>query len=249
LSVLNFVLGDRAGSILLASCLVVIALAIIAAIIDIPLGALREAGMGGRTLRMSSSLSDLARGLGIASLLVAVIGAAVQSYLSSTPDNTYGSGLGVLLATDVALLFAVAIWGIVTPLARHWGLCLGAFGFGLAVLFVSLAAVLRLDFQPAGTLADPLQRAAFSAITGILVLAIAACLSSLLGLLTQIVRGAALLAFEHRQHRAVGAAQAGTEILRPFSEPEPANALAALRVQHRRLAGEQPAAQPGEPAD
>jgi hypothetical protein len=248
-SFLNFVVGDRAGSVLLGSCLAFIALAIIAAIIDIPLGTLREAGMGGRTLRMSSSLGDLARGLGIAALLVLFLGAAVQSYLTSTPDNTYGSGFVLLLATDVALLLAVAIWGIMTPLARHWGLCLGAFGFGLAVLFVSLAGVLRLDFQPAGTLADPLQRAAFSAITGILVLAIAACLASLVGLLMQIVRGADLLALEHRQHRALGAVQAGNEILRPFSEPEPANALAALRVQRIRLAGEEPSAPPREPAD
>ena len=249
MSVLNFVLGDRAGSNLLISCLAVIALAIIAAIVDIPLNALREAGMGGRTLRMSSSVSDLARGLGIAALLVAFFGTAIQSYLGSAPDGNGGNELGVMLATDAALLASVAIWGIMTPLARHWGLCLGAFGLGLAILFLSLAAVLRLDFQPSGTIADPLQRSVFSAITGVLILAVAACLSALLGLLTQIVRGATLLAFEHRQHRAAGVAQARAAIISPFADAEPANVLAALHLERGQLPADRHRAATHEPAD
>jgi len=249
-SVLEYVLGDRAGSNLLVSCLVVIALAIIAAIIDIPLGALREAGMGGRTHRMSSPVTGLLRGLGIAALLVAFCGAAVQSYLASTPGNTFENGLAFLFVTNGALLLAVVIWGLMSPLARHWGLCLGAFGLGLAFLFLSLAGVLRLAFQPSGTLSDPVQRAAFSGITGVLVLAVAACLAALLGLLAQIVQGAALLALEHRQHRAAGAAQARVLAPNPSEEQrEVENALAALRTQRMRLAAQETAARSTETLD
>jgi len=228
----------------------VIALAIIAAIIDIPLGALREAGMGGRTHRMSSSVTDILRGLGIAALLIAFCGAAVQSYLASTPANTFENGFALLLVTDGALLLAVVVWGLLSPLAWHWGLCLGAFGLGLALLFLSLAGVLRLDFQLAGTLADPVQRAAFSAITGVLVLAVTACLAAVLGLLAQIVRGATLLAFEHRRHRAAGEAQA--RVLAPSSaeeQREAGNALSALRTQRMRLAALETAVRPTDQND
>lgn len=201
MSLLDYVLGDRAGSYLLVSCLLVATLAIIAAIVDIPLKTIRDARLGLNAEGARSPADTSIRILGVAAAIIAFLGAAVEAFLASGPTFAQVDGTDLVIATDLAGVLVVLIWGLTPPLARHWGLCLGAFGLGLAALFLAFAVVLRLDFQITGTLASTPDRSIFAVVAGVILLAVAACLAAIVGLVAHIVRGAVALACEHRRLR------------------------------------------------
>jgi hypothetical protein len=199
-SLLDFVLGDRAGTYLLTSCLLVAALAIIAAIIDIPLRALHEAGYTAQPLVRRPIPAGLIRALGAAAALAAFAGAAIQTYIASSPDEILGDALPLWLITNIAFFLCIAVWGLSRPLTRHWGLSLGAFGLGVAGLFLLLAAVLRLPFSAAGVLPSTPARVMFAAIAGGILLAVGACLAAIASLAVNVASAAFVLAVEHRRH-------------------------------------------------
>ncbi len=197
MSLIDYMLGDRAGSYLLASCLLVMALAIIAAIIDIPLRTLHEAGYGSESRHRRLLPAGLAQGFGAAMLLAAFFGAATQAYIASSPTPASGNSLFLFLLTNATFLLAIATWGLAAPLTRHWGLCLGAFGLGLAALFLLLAAVLHLPVDATGIVASDGARILFAAAAGAILLTLGACLAAILAMVAYIVHGAWLLVSEH----------------------------------------------------
>ena len=94
----------------------------------------------------------LLNALSATTLVLAFAGAAIQAYLASSPFDIQGNALALWALTNVAFFAAVALRGLSGPLARHWGLSLGAFGLGVAALFLMLAAVLQLPFTTTGNL-------------------------------------------------------------------------------------------------
>jgi hypothetical protein len=198
MGLIDYVLGDRAGSYLLGSCLLVTALAIIAAILDIPLRTLHEAGYArGRPGRRRMLPAWLVPTFGAVMLLAAFLGAASQVYITSSPNAILVNSLLLYLITNVAFVASVGAWGLSPPLTRHWGLALGAFGFGLAALFLLLAAVLRLPVDASGVVATDPARLLFALTAGGILLALAACLAAIVALLFSDLRGAWLLVTEH----------------------------------------------------
>ncbi|HTE83419.1 MAG TPA: hypothetical protein VK821_01675, partial [Dehalococcoidia bacterium] len=93
MSLLDFALGDRAGTFLLTFCLLVTAMAIISAIIDIPLRALHEAGYVRRPFVRRVLPVGILRALSAAAILAAFLGAGAQTYIASSPDEILGDAL------------------------------------------------------------------------------------------------------------------------------------------------------------
>jgi hypothetical protein len=199
-ALLDILLGDRAGSYLLVSCLLVTTLAIIAAIVDIPVRSLREAGLAIPSRSRQILPHRLLYAVGIIGLLLTWLGAASQAYISGATVADSAGANAVLAATNFGFLCAVVIWGMTGPLMRHWGLCLGAFGLGLASFFLLLAGILQLDFRVAEALPGGWQRPVFAGMVGLILISIGACLAAILALVAHVVRGAGVLAREHRLH-------------------------------------------------
>jgi hypothetical protein len=199
-SLLDFALGDRAGTYLLSFCLLVTALVIISAIVDIPVRALDDAGYVRRTFAPRLLPPALLRVSSAITLVLAFAGAAVQAYLASAPFEIQGNALALWVLTNVAFFSAVALWGLTSPLTRHWGLSLGAFGLGVAGLFLMLAAVLQLPFTTTGVLLSTSARMAFGGIAGGILVAVGICLSAVVALVAHIGNAAFILAAEHRRH-------------------------------------------------
>lgn len=197
MSLLDYALGDRAALYLLASCLLVTALVIIAAIIDIPIHALYEAGYARSTRKRHLIPGWILAVFGTAMIVAAFLGAAAQAYLAGSAEPSEGSSLLLLILTNTAFCAAVAVWGLTAPLSRHWGLCLGAFGLGLALLFFLLAVVLKLPFDSSGVVASGATRTIFAAVAGAIVIALGACLAAIVALVAYSTRRAVLLATEH----------------------------------------------------
>jgi hypothetical protein len=197
-SLLDLALGDRAGTYLLISCLLVATLAIIAAILELPLRALREAGYLQNPRRRSLVPLGLLQILAATAAVFTFIGAALQAYLASAPFPVQSNFLALCLITNVSFFDDVAILGLTPPLTRHWGLGVGAFGLGLATLFLMLAAVLQLPFSTTGELQSEPARRMFALEAGFILLAIGACLAAILSLLTRIIRTTAQLASEYK---------------------------------------------------
>jgi hypothetical protein len=214
-SLLDFALGDRAGTFLLASCLLIIALAIISAIVDIPLRSLTEAGYSPRHILPPPLSTTLILGLCLGTLIFSFAGAAIQAYLASSPYVDQQNALALWGVTNVAFFVGIIIWGICGPLNRHWGLCLGSFGLGVATLFLLLAAVLQLPFTATGTLVSDPARLMFSGLAGAILVALGACLASILALAARVAAGVFTLIEEHqrRQHRLISDWNVGRRIM------------------------------------
>jgi hypothetical protein len=200
MSLLDLVLGDRAGTLLLASCLLVATLAIIAAILDLPLRSLHEAGYARKAPPVTKALLRVLQAIAGAAALLSFAGAAMQAFLASAPYPVETNFLLLWLLTNGSFVVAVAILGLAPPLTRHWGLGLGAFGLGLATLFLLLAAVLQLPFTTTGELQADSARWLFAVEAGLILFAIGICVSAILSLLARIIRSTAELASEYRRN-------------------------------------------------
>jgi hypothetical protein len=200
MSLLDLVLGDRAGSFLVASCLLVATLTIISAILDLSLRSLHEAGYAQSSSSQSRSLLRIAQALALAAALLTFAGAGLQAYLASSPVPVDSNFLLLWLITNVSFVVAVGILGLAPPLTRHWGLSLGAFGLGLAVMFLLLGAVLQLPFSITGELRPESSRVIFALEAGGILLALGISVAAILSLLTRIIRTTFELAKEHRRH-------------------------------------------------
>jgi hypothetical protein len=200
-SLLDFALGDRAGTYLLASCLLVTALAIISAIVDIPVRSLSEAGYVGPSILPPPLPIAVVWVLCLGTLTFSFAGAALQAYLASSPYLEQSDALVLWAATNIIFFAGIAIWGICGPLNRHWGLCLGAFGIGVAALFLLLAAVLQLPFTATGTLLSESSRLVFAALAGGILVALGLCLASILALAARVLAGVFTLVQEHRRRK------------------------------------------------
>lgn len=198
---LDYVLGEHAGVYLLGSSLLVITLATIAAIIDMPLRALQEASLAPGLSRTRLLPPEVFLFLGVPSALVAFASAAVQAYISTmTPTGSAYSTLLHLLISS-AFVIAVGLWAFSSPLNKHWGLGLAGFGLGLAVFFPLLAAVLHLNFEAFGLLSSVSERLIFAGAVGGIVCSVAACVASMLSMMLYVVRGSLQLASQHKQWR------------------------------------------------
>jgi len=175
-------------------------MAIISAIIDIPLRALHEAGYVRRPFVRRVLPVGILRALSAAAILAAFLGAGAQTYIASSPDEILGDALVLWAVTNLAFFAGVGLWGFSGPLTRHWGLSLGAFGLGVAALFLLLAAVLQLPFTAAGALLSVPARAMFAGIAGGILVAVGVCLASVLALAAHIANAAFVLVSEHRRH-------------------------------------------------
>jgi hypothetical protein len=200
-SLLDFALGDRAGTYLLASCLLVTALAIISAIVDIPVRSLSDAGYAPRPILPPPLPVPLILILCLGTLLLSFAGAAIQAYLASSPNLGQQDALLLWAVTNVAFIAGILVWGMLSPLNRHWGLCLGAFGLGVAGLFLLLAAVLQLPFTATGTLLSDIARLTFSGLAGAILIALGACLASILALIARISAGVLALTLENQRRK------------------------------------------------
>lgn len=211
---LDLVLGDRAGAYLLGSSLLVITLAAIAGIIDIPLGALRDARLASPPRVGPMLPSRLFLCIGLPASLLVFVSAAVQAYLASTPLRANENGLVLYFTINAAFLLTVFVWGLASPLSRHWGLGLGAFGLGLAVLFPLFAVILRLDFGAFGTLTSGSERLLFAAAVGAILCSLGSCLAAIVSMAVYIVRGSAELVVQHQLHAAGARARQDRRISR-----------------------------------
>ena len=199
-TLLNYVLGDRAGAYVLGSSLLVITLATIAAIVDLPLRTLSEARFAPPPRLGPPLPSWLFVCIGLPASLLVFISAAVQAYLASTPSRASGDGLVLYFTINAAFFLAVLIWGLASPLSRHWGLGLGAFGLGLAVLFPLLAVILSLDFGAFGTLTNATERILFAAAVGAILCSLGSCVAAILSMLVYVASGSMQLIIQHRLH-------------------------------------------------
>ena len=216
MTLLNYVLGDRAGACVLGSALLVITLATIAAIVDLPLRGLHDAHAA-PPARLGPLLpSRLFFVVGLPASLLVFLSAAFQAYLASTPLRTNSSGLIFFITINAAFFLGVLAWGFASPLSRHWGLGLGAFGLGLAVLFPLLAVILSLDFGAFGTLADAGERLLFAAAVGAILCSFGACLAAILSMLAYIAGGTAELVSQHRYHSAWSAGNSDRQHWQPL---------------------------------
>jgi hypothetical protein len=178
-----------------------IALAIISAILDIPLRSLTEAGYTRRPILPPPLPSSLIWVLCLGTLIFSFLGAAIQAYLASSPYVDQQNAVGLWAATNVAFFAGIFIWGICGPLNRHWGLSLASFGLGVATLFLLLAAVLQLPFTATGTLLSNTARLMFACLAGGILVALGDCLASILALAARVVVGVFTLTEEHRRRQ------------------------------------------------
>ncbi|MGI8551716.1 MAG: hypothetical protein ACR2PL_13160 [Dehalococcoidia bacterium] len=229
LALLDYVLGDRAGASLLGSSLLVITLATIAAIIDIPLHNLEEAGLL-QTIGRAPLLPPQAFLLGgLPAAALTFTAAAVAAYSSSMQQH--GSELNWLmfLALNGGFAFAILLWVLASPLTRHWGLGLASFGLGLGLLFPLLGSVLRLHFEAGGILPNQPDRVIFALSVGGIVCSLGCCLVSILSLALYVVRQSGYLVKEYRRRshglprsREVAAAVPALVAVEPPSRPRAA---------------------------
>lgn len=194
---LDLLLGERASAYLLGSVLLVVTLTTIAAIIDIPLRSLREAGFAPPAPEplVSARLFSL---VGLPATVVTFVGAAIQAALASRPEHVAGAGPLFFAVINGGFLLSVVLWALASPLARHWGLALVGFSLGLALIFPLLALILRLDFLTLGVLPYASQRLVFAGAVAAILCCTGACLASLLAMLAGVIRAALLLIRQHR---------------------------------------------------
>jgi hypothetical protein len=245
-TVIDYVFGDRAGAYLLGSCLFVLTLAAIAAIVDIPLRTLRDARLAPPT-RLATPLSwRLFTFIGLPATLLVFASASIQSYAASTPLRPSENGLVLFFTINSSFVLAVLIWGFASPLTRHWGLGLGAFGLGLAVLFPLLVVVLHLNFGAFGTLTNGSQRLLFALVVGAILCSLGACLAAILSMLVYIGAGSIELAVQHRRHTPRDRSSAPA--LRPLRSGvpvTPATRRASVLRGRRAASDAAPAKKPG----
>lgn len=208
MALLNYILGNRAGTFILVSSLLVVTLATISAIIDIPLQSLQDAGVRLPGHRSAFPVRRLFPLVGLPASLIVFLSAATQAYVASAPAQTDTNGLLLFIVGNIAFLLALLTWGLASPLTRHWGLGLACFGVGLAVLFPLLAVVFRLHFRSSGILDQFSERLIFAFCVGAILCAVGACIASILSMLKYVVQRSVLLIAGHRLHAAARTATA-----------------------------------------
>lgn len=215
MTVLDAALGEHAGAFLLVSSLLVMTLATIAAIVDIALRGLEDAGLPAVRGQRPLVHPMIFAVIGLPATVIVFVGGTVQAYAASASAHAGGAGAVLFTTINVSIVIAVLVWALASPLARHWGLALGGFGLCLALIFPLLALVLQLPFLPFGELASKPDRVLFGLTVAGILCCVGGCTTSLLAMLVYVIRSCACLVDQHRLHAGGGMASASRHVARP----------------------------------
>ena len=181
------ILGDGGPTLLLAAIGVAAVLTLVAAALEI---ALERAG-GPDPAAPPDWFAERGPALfvlgGVPALALACLGAAALTLALGGDPEESALPVAVSLLLDVCVVVAIVCCGLGSPLTRHWGLAITAFGAGVGAVFVLLFVVNALPFADSGSLAYP-ERFVFALAVGLILAALVVAAAALIALAVTSVR-------------------------------------------------------------
>ena len=179
---LNAILGSHASAVLILAVFGVALLAATAGVLDFMSGTSRV--LSPLAFERARFIALIALGLPAGFVLLAA-GSTLGAVQSGVAQASEGTRVWLWLA-NASFLIGTVVCGFCSPLARHWGLGLTGFAIGLGAIFPLLALISALGFNDAGLLTSTGERAAFGIAVGLILLAVALCLASLLSMVAYV---------------------------------------------------------------